>query len=132
MPALEVTDLNQLALLWPATGFDSFGQPVVGAPVEIPVRWLTKRREVLDAKGDKIALDATAVVRQEVPMGSHVWLAPPGTRKGQALNVWYGTGSSGVPNELMEVKTFNLTPDLKARNQRRELGLMRLHDSVSD
>ncbi len=41
---------------------------------------------------------------------------------------WYGTGSVDTDDELMEVKTFSQTPDLKARVVYRTVGLMRLHE----
>jgi hypothetical protein len=123
MPFQEVAFLEQTALLWAASGVDRYGQVTVLPPVEIPVRWLTKRREVLDAKGNTIALDAQAVVRQRIAVGSHLWLGN--------LVQWYGTGtgSSLADEELMEVKTYDETPDLKDRGVFRIVGLMRLHQA---
>ena len=132
MPAFEVRDLYQRALLWPAVGVDAFGQIAVGPPVEIAIRWITNRQQVQDPKGGTITLAATAVVAQVVPIGSHMWLAPPGTKVGYATDAWYNSGSAGIPNELCMVKMFMGTPDLKNRAQRTTLGLMKLHDSSGD
>ncbi len=129
MPGLEIRDLYQRALLWPAVGSDAFGQPTVGTPVEIAVRWLTNRTLVQDANGNNISFDGTAITNRDVPDGSHLWLIPKGTKVGRGLDAWYNTGSAGQPDELMRTKMYGQTPDLKNRNQRYQLGLMRLHDS---
>jgi len=126
MPGLETNDLLQQAVLMPFIGYDSYGQPAVGAPVQINVRWLTKRREVVDAKGNTVAFDAIAIVGQRIDLGSHLWL-------GQLAD-WVGTGSgsSHLDQELMEVKTYYETPDIKGRAIRRQVGLMRLHNKGAD
>lgn len=121
MPLLETNDLKQTAVMWPFTGYDSFGQPTVGPPAQIPVRWITTKREAVDPKGNTITLDGTVIVAQKIAIGSHLWL-------GKLLD-WYGTGSgSAMPDELLyEVKTFQVTPDIKGRAVRQIAGVMRLH-----
>jgi hypothetical protein len=121
VPGFEIRDLYQRAVLWPATGGnDRFGQPTVGAPVEIAVRWLDIEETVMDPKGNLWALKAKVVVAQQVKMGSRMWL-------GQ-LSDWYATGSAGQPDDLTVCISFDRTPDMKNRWQRRELGLMRHQD----
>lgn len=119
MPAQEVAYLDQIAVLWPWTGaYDKHGQPKVGSPVEINVRWNTNRTEMMDPKGNTIKLDGSAIVGQDVPMYSVMWL-------GRLVN-WAGSSVSQADTELMEVKAFKSTPDLKARDVFRTVGLMRL------
>lgn len=121
MPAQERAFVRQTAILWPATGTDAYGQPTVGPPVEIPVRWLTQRREVRDPLGNTVMLDAEAVVLQWIAVGSRLWLG--------TLDEWYGvtgTGSAAPDTELMTVRLFEETLDLKNRVAFRMVGLMRL------
>lgn len=112
--------------MWPFTGYDSYGQPTVGQPVQIPVRWIFEKREAVDPKGNTITLDGTVIVARDIDIGSHMWLGE--------LADWYGTGSgSNFPDELLyEVKTFQKTPDIKGRAIRRIVGIMRLHNVGAD
>ena len=51
MPALETMDLYGRALLWRFLRWDEYAQPVVSAsPESIPVRWVNKKYEVVNAK----------------------------------------------------------------------------------
>jgi len=121
MPPPEVASLTQRAVLWPAAGVDAYGQVTVAAePVEITVRWETKRQEVLDRQGNTVALDGVVVVRQDVAVGSRLW-------QGELCD-WVGTGSglSHDDEEIYEVKTYDQDPDIKGRAQFRQLGIMRL------
>lgn len=122
MPALVIKDLNDWAVLWLFTGYDGYGQAMIGAPLQIPVRWLTRHSEALDAKGNTITLDATIYVAQDIAIGSHLWHG--------LLADWYGTGSgTATPDEMLcEVKTFSKTPDVKGRTLRRQVGVVRLHN----
>ena len=79
-----------------------------------------KRTRVMDAKGNTVAFDATAIVDMTIPIGSRMWLG--------VLQDWYASGSAGVPDELMEVKYYYRTPAMREEASRRSVGLMRLHD----
>ena len=122
MPAFEIKDLPHDALLWEPTGTDRYGQTVVGDPAEVKVRWNTSRRNVLDAKGDTVALDATVIAKQVISIGSRLW-------KG-LLDDWVGTGSGAAvtDEEVHEVKTVKITSDIKGRNTRYEYGLIKFRD----
>lgn len=126
MPPLERTDCKQDALYWERTGWDREVNPVTADPVALKVRWVNKRREVIDRHGNTIALDATAVVKQEVADGSLMWLG--------TLAEWQGTGSGLVENQLMQVVWFDSATDIKHRvaagHVRRTVGLMRFRDAV--
>lgn len=125
MPSQERAFLPQRAVLWlSGNTFDQFGQPVVAPPVEIAVRWNDKQGEALDATGNTITLDATAVVDRRITIGSRLWLG--------TLAQWNGTGpGSGqeIPNRLIEVKTYSETPDIKGRNSFKTVGLLRFRDT---
>lgn len=121
MPPLESLGRTQKAVLMSASGADAYGEPLRGTPVEIMVRWNTKRTQMLTSKGEVVALDATAVVGQRIEIGSQMWLG--------ALVDWYGTGSGQTDDELMEVKTYSETPDLKGRNSLKTVGLMRFRNT---
>lgn len=117
MPPLERTDLRQRAVLWPATGRDRFNNPILGPPVEIPVRWLDVGSTILDPQGNTVAIDVTVIVQQSVPLNSQMWLGRINDLPGTSL----------VPEKgLMEVKKIDGGLDIKARNVRYQLGLMRM------
>ncbi len=127
MPQQEISHLRQWAILWPFTGYDSYGQAVVGTPVEIRVRWNTSRTEMLDPQGNTISLDGSAVVKRIIHVGSQMWLG--------TLEEWYspgpgsGSGSGAADDELHEVKAFKDTEDVKGRASTRTVGLMRLRNT---
>lgn len=122
MPAFETSGRLQTAVLWRVTGVvDAYGENAVGEPEEIRVRWQRKRLDTLDAFGNQVTLDGLAVVNEEVAVGSRMFLG--------TLSDWTGTGSGDPDDEVMEVVKVSYTPDLKARNVRRTLGLKRYkHD----
>jgi len=126
VPAFERRDLYQRAVVWPFTGYDAHGQPTVGPPQEIPVRWITRRREVMTSSGNIVALDAQAVVDQDIHIDSHMWLG--------TLGNWVGTGSApaNTEQELMIVKSFNKATDIKGRVTRRTVDLARFHQAGPD
>ena len=118
MPAPEVSFLRQKAVLWNVTGYDTYGQPTVtGSPIEINTRWLINRREVMDAKGNTITLEGTAVVDRKVDDGSIMWFG--------TLKDWLNIGNFAANNELMQVWQYKETPDVKGRVSRRTVELMK-------
>ncbi len=134
MPFQEISHLRQTALLWPMTGYDAYGQPTVGTPIQLTpnvypnfgVRWNNTQSEMMDAKNNTIRVDATVIVAIDVPIGSWMWLG--------SFNEWYGhgtgSGSSPIDDHLCEVKVVAKTLDVKARGVHRQLGLMRLENTV--
>lgn len=125
MPAQELSHLYQAAVLWPRTplssttrGSDAYGQPTLDTAVEIRVRWDDTKREVLDAQGNRVVVDATALVDRTIAVGSEMWLGP--------LSDWVGTAvGQDDDTEVMLVKTFNAVPDVRNRYVTREVGLMK-------
>ena len=124
MPAPERSDLLQYAILWPILAVID-GEPKLGPVVELApptngVRWNSSRSEAKDSKGQKVSLDATAVVNQKIDVDSLIWLG--------SLAEWYGTGSgtSSVPDtEVMQVVSYKEVPDLKNRESMKTIGMMR-------
>lgn len=118
MPPVEEMDRNDEAVLWPLVGYSRRVEPVLGVPRQIYVRWVGKQSRTLTPTGNTIALDATVVVDEDIPMGSILW-------KG-AIEDLIGTGSFTSPTDsLFQVKAVNSTDDLRGRFARRSCGLMR-------
>lgn len=122
MPQPETSHRFQDAVLWPREGYTDYGEPVLGLPVELRVRWENARRGSLDPQGQTIAIDATVVVDRTVAVDSLMWLG--------TLEDWYATGSSGQDNGLSQVVAFSAIPDLKGRVIRRLCYLRRYKDSL--
>src|SRR5438045_7940552 len=103
MPSPELSHLYQAAVLWNRTtaqyGSDGYGQPLMdGVPVEIRCRWDDTKRECLDPEGNRIAVDATALVDRDIAIGSEMSLGN--------LSDWVGTGLGQDDDTLvMVVKT---------------------------
>lgn len=108
-------DRRQTAVLWPVAGTDDYGAYTVGDPVELSVRWVFGRSEVLDPQGNRIAVDAQVTVDREIAIGSEM---VKGT-----LSEWVGTGSAGDDDEVMMVMSYSEVPDVRARDFRRVVGL---------
>lgn len=126
MPALEVCDLNDDAVLWPVAGnADPNGQDRVSdRPVGVRVRWNDSFTEVRDPQGNTVAIEATVVADRRIDKGSVLW-------HGKVSDLPAGTGFAleDVP-DLMQVYSWNGTQSLNGRNTRHELKLMRLKSSL--
>lgn len=117
MPAFETMDLHDTAVLWVRSGKDKYNEPTVTAPIEVMVRWTFTDSRMVNKNGDEVQLDAEVVVSRDVPYDSLLWLG--------TLSDWQGVGSGGQDTELMQVKVKRYAQDIKGRNTRRTLGLMR-------
>lgn len=126
MPSQETAFLTDDAVLWPRTGYNRYGEPTVGSPIELKVRWENTRREVLDKDGNSVSIDATVFTDRDIREGSNLW---HGT-----LADWYGTGSGSSPagqdDELMYVKFSEETEDIKGRCTQRTVMLMRYRQTL--
>lgn len=122
MPAFEVMDLRQDAVLWSFAGNDRRGQPTYYFPVAVKVRWLNKLREVLQPDGTTIAIEIQVIIARDVKIGSVFWLG-----KLEDLPDSFSSPDSG----LYQAITFDSTPDIKNRNVRRTLNLMRYKDTLT-
>lgn len=122
MPALEVMDLIHDAVLWRKTGSDANNVSVFSSAEDVRVRWVNKRREITDPKGNVVATDAQVTTCETLAVGDLLW-------KGCIDDV-AGTGSEPVPEGgLMQIVTRSEAQDVKGRATRREYGLMRYTDS---
>lgn len=117
MVTVETSHRLQRAVLWKASGFDNNGKVTVDPAEEIDVRWVEKRRGTLDAQGNTIAVDATAVVDQEIVVGSILWL-------GNMDDL------PAIPVNLKQVATYDETPDLRGRETARSVGLVRYSETL--
>lgn len=123
MPAFETMDLVHDAVLWSKTGSDDYNVSLFSTADDIKCRWVNKRREITDAKGNVIATDAQITTCEALKVGDVVW-------KG-CINDISGTGSDPAPSGgLMQVITHGEASDIKGRNTRREYGLMRYEDML--
>lgn len=113
MPVLEKVSREQDAVLWSRMGFDGHGEPELASPTAIKVRWNQARREVIDATGAPVAVDATVVVDRDIVLGSRMWLG-------------HITDLPSPVTEQMEVVSFTKTPDIKGREYLRTVGVRRV------
>ncbi len=117
MPSQETAFHRQKAVLWPWVGVDGDNRAITGPPVELKVRWVTKRRQIFDPQGTPIGVDATVEVDRNIPIGSTMWHG--------SLNDWYALGSAGGNvSELLEVVTYNEASDIKNRHIARTVDLV--------
>ena len=117
MPDIETQGRHQRAVLWEAADLDNYAKPTISEAVEILVKWNEQRQESLDAQGNTIAIDATAVVGRHIEVDSIMKL---GTIEdlGEA------------PTGLMMVSTYSETRDIKGRGIFRSVGLIRYGDTL--
>jgi len=124
MPPLEVSDRFQDAVLWRLAGYDKSGNSTVfPAPVPLKVRLVRKQTEMLDPKGNTVAVDATAVVDRDIGVGSILW-------EGCVEDLDIEGTAMPSPSGLLEIKAFSKTPDVRGREVRRTIGLMRYKDKL--
>lgn len=121
MPPIEYFELNQTAVLKPYTDVDSNGEKTVGTAVELAVRWETKKVESTTSDGTPVVLDAVVMTKQEVAVGSRMWLG--------TLKDWNAQEASPpsdfTDREIYEVVMYSAIPDIKGKNVRYLLGLVR-------
>ena len=123
MPAPEICDLLHRMVVWPSVGRDIDGMPrVSSAPTEYPCRWVGKQSQVLDAQGNTVSVDATAVMAVDIPLFSAVWLG--------TLAQLPGTTPHPPPDTVMTVVVVNSTDSINIRSTRRTLGLKRAKDTL--
>lgn len=130
MPAQEYSHRFQLAVLWKASGSDKHGQFTVSNPVEVSIRWNDVVNEGVDAQGNKILLEGSLVVGLPISVGSIMWQAPYGTPPNTAIALFNATYAGRQPSDLVEVKSYNGTPDIKVRNTYHTVGISRYRDTL--
>ncbi len=118
MPSPELAVQWQQAVLWPVLGPDKHGQPTVGSPQQVQVRWNSNRTEMVGPDGTTLSLDASVIATFRIGIESRMWL-------GLLANVPGGGDFNAVAEELMVVKAQNTVPDIKNRFRYYGAGLMR-------
>lgn len=124
MPAPEVTSRYQKVVLWAKTGVDRYTNTLRGDPVQLTVRWRYTNRDAMDPQGNKIQINATVDTEQDIPMNSLLWLG--------TLPEWNSSGSAATDTGLMEVVSFDNTPDVKNRVVKRTFGLKRYKNTLPE
>ena len=118
MPAIEVADLKQTAVLWMAdlsSNAGDDGNQRILSPIEIKVRW-----EATKGEGDR--RKARVVVDREITKGSVLWL-------GKVANL---PTSPEKPKDLMQVTTYDVVPDVNNHKQRKFVDLVLLGSQLPE
>lgn len=118
VPPIEETDLEETAVLWPVVSRDRYGNYRFGTKTEVDCRWINKQSQALDPNGQPTRVDASAVVADDIDIGSLMKL---GTLASLEVT---GTGPDANDNLLMEVVTVSSTPSINVRSYRRKVGLI--------
>jgi len=122
MPAMELIGRLQKAIFWEAGGYDHDGEITVAAAVEIDVRWQVGKRRSAGPKDDTVSYDAELVVDRVITVGSVVW-------KG-SMDDLNDLADPTAPTDLYDVVDYTETSDIKNRNVRRTVLLMRRSDDL--
>jgi hypothetical protein len=120
MPGPEYINRYQKAVLWPVTGTDAYGQPAVGNPIELLVRWDQSTVQQSQSQSSDERVDATAVVDRVVHEGSRMWLGALEDLPGYPLSPTFPVSG------LMEVVKYTGVKDIKGRATAHGVSLMRV------
>lgn len=127
MPALEVMDRYQSAVLWLLIDTAQDGEEQFGPPNAVQVRWIQKQSKITDAKGNTTILDGKVISNEEIPLRSAMWLGSTSN----PIQEFTALQNSEVPGRgIMRVETADYTSDIKNRNTRYEMGLKRYKDAI--
>lgn len=145
MPAIETMHCHDDALLWEVVGYGADGQPVIESePTAIKCRWEEEYKEVVDRKGNSVLSVAKVVVKEDIPVGSILFLGTLadymttelGLGQGGVLqlsqggNLLINTAGGGKGTDLHQAVVKTKVADLKGRNNRRWLRLIRWGDTL--
>lgn len=119
MPAPEVQDLNDYAVLWAASSKDNYGRFKVSPPVEIRVRWEDSLHESTDPQNTVEARPAEVFVDRAISIGSVLW-------HGRQKDL------PSTPTSLYKVAGYDGTPDIKNRFTQRTVSLVRYGDTLPE
>lgn len=117
MPPLETYDLHQDAIYWEKLGDNRFGEPRLDSPVDLKVRWINARADLMGPEGNNISVDATVITNQDVVIGSIM-------RQG-TIDDYTGTGTALDVDEVYTVAAFAKIPSLNNKYYYRSVGLVK-------
>lgn len=115
MPSLEAGDLHQKIVIWPQESYDENGRPTLDDAVEINARYETTLEQTVANAVSSINSDSTIVVDRDIEIGTQV-------RLGSLASI------SNPIDKLLEVVNFVKVPDLKGRNFRRTIDVIKKHN----
>jgi hypothetical protein len=126
VPPLETMDLHDVACLYEpaALGQDAYNRGRYLGPVQVQCRVTWQRRQAVNAQGQTIALDATAVLDRDPAEGSLLVL----TEMGALPEPTDTAGWAGL--DVLRVSTYTGAADLKNRFYRRSVGLVRVNSQA--
>ena len=118
MPQQEQSHRTQDAVYWPLGTPDDYGEPTRGEAVPLKVRWVYTKRQTRDANNNVVMTDAVAVVDRVIAPQSFMWLGH------------LDDFSEAVDNEIMEVVSQDVYPDVKGRATDYRCNLARFKGSL--
>lgn len=123
MPPLETMDRHQTAQYWPPVGHDRQGRQLVSdEPIQLRVRWINKRREAMNSKNERIAVDVSIVADRALDVGGILWL-------GDRDEFGTGTGTDDYPQtNLVQVMAMDVTTSLCNKYTRYEAMCVRYNN----
>lgn len=124
MPSQESQYRPHDMVYWEKTGQNRYDEPTFASPVTIKVRWNVDPAEVMNPQGSNIGYAGEIVLNQAVVVGSKVWFG--------TYEEFLGTGSAGLDDQVMYVKSYSDFPDLKGRFSYKTATLSRFKDEGSD
>ena len=99
--------LKQTAVYWsPGSGFDAYGQPVWGEPVELLCRWEDTNVEFIDPQGTRQVSQARVFVGQDLEVGGVLML-------GSTADTDSSLDPKANPGAF-EIRSVSKAPDLRA------------------
>lgn len=122
MPPVEHIGINQTAVYWEKVGENIHLEEILAAPREILCRWIDGETELPDAQGNPIAVQAVAVVKEDLVIGSILRLG--------TLASYIGSGSALTDDDIAYIQITNKVPDLDVKNYYRSVGLVRYGNRV--
>lgn len=122
-PPLEYTDLVDKVLVWPAAGVSPEGDTVLSGFVEYDARLVVRKRQMVNAAGQLVSVDAQLTIRGLVGEGSVVWEGGEDDLP--------GTGST-PEGDLWQVIATARGKDQKGQHVRYEYGLQRYGETMPD
>lgn len=115
MPPVEEIGIHGTAVYWEKLRVDRYGEDILAAPREVECRWIDGQTDLLDAQGNVVTVEAVAVVKEDLVIGSIL-------REG-TLSDYPGSANTADDDTVCYVRLTNKVPDLDNRFFYRSVGL---------